>query len=115
MTDFCLLFLSEDTVVTDHVRSIVKECLQEADVHWTNPQDIDTNNNDYYDKFIEESDENFSDRQNNFIYTKVNIECFVLSGSVHRCKLLDACPSLMSRTKSLLSLSICLLFPSIRC
>lgn len=64
--------MKEDTVVTDHVRSIVKECLQEADVHWTNPQDIDTNNNDYYDKFIEESDENFSDRQNNFIYTKMS-------------------------------------------
>ena len=39
-----ILFLGE-TVITDHVRSIVRECLQEADVKWISSHEPDINGN----------------------------------------------------------------------
>ena len=63
---FCLLFLSGDTVVTDHVRSIVRECLQEADVQWTTSQEADANNNNYYSEGFHE-DEQFLDERDNLV------------------------------------------------
>ncbi|PFX19137.1 hypothetical protein AWC38_SpisGene16452 [Stylophora pistillata] len=38
-----------ETVITDHVRSIVRECLQEADVKWTSSYQPDINDNHMYD------------------------------------------------------------------
>ena len=49
-------FSSGNTVITDHVRSIVRECLQEADVPWGSSTETDVNNNlnykeeDYWDE-----------------------------------------------------------------
>ena len=49
-------FPSGNTVITDHVRSIVRECLQEADVPWGSSTETDVNNNlnykeeDYWDE-----------------------------------------------------------------
>ena len=52
----CLLILydlfflfSGETVITDHVRSIVRECLQEADVKWTSSYEPDVNGNHLHD------------------------------------------------------------------
>ena len=52
----CLLILydlfflfSGETVITDHVRSIVQECLQEADVKWTSSYEPDINGNHLHD------------------------------------------------------------------
>ena len=61
----CLLFPSGDTVVTDHVRSIVRECLQEADVQWTMSQETDPNNNYYSEGFRE--NERFLDERDNLV------------------------------------------------
>lgn len=38
-----------ETVITDHVRSIVRECLQEADVKWTSSYEPDINGNHLHD------------------------------------------------------------------
>ncbi|XP_073227424.1 uncharacterized protein [Porites lutea] len=49
-------FTQGNTVITDHVRSIVRECLQEADVPWASSTETDVNNNlnykeeDYWDE-----------------------------------------------------------------
>ena len=34
---------SGETVITDHVRSIVRECLEEADVEWISSKEVDIN------------------------------------------------------------------------
>ena len=57
---------SGETVITDHVRSIVRECLQEADVQWISSQESDINGN-YYGKGYEE-DEQASDKQDDQVY-----------------------------------------------
>ena len=46
--DLFFLF-SGETVITDHVRSIVRECLQEADVKWTSSYELDINGNHSHD------------------------------------------------------------------
>ena len=45
----CFSFFSGETVITDHVRSIVRECLQEADVKWTSSPEPDMNGNHLHD------------------------------------------------------------------
>lgn len=57
----CIDF-SGETVITDHVRSIVRECLQEADVQWISSQESDINGNYYHGKGYEK-DEQASDKQ----------------------------------------------------
>ena len=44
---------SGETVITDHVRSIVRECLQEADVEWISSQERDINGNHYEKGYME--------------------------------------------------------------
>jgi len=60
-----LLLLIGDTIVTDHVRSIVRECLQEADVQWTSSHEADVNNN--YDDEESHEDEKFLDEQDSLV------------------------------------------------
>ena len=52
--------------MTDHVRSIVRECLQEADVQWTTSREADANNNSYYSEGFHE-DEQFLDERDNLV------------------------------------------------
>jgi len=58
--------------VTDHVRSIVKECLQEADVHWTSSYNTDPNNDDCGEEF--NGNNRFSDGRANLVgsYEKID-------------------------------------------
>lgn len=53
--------LSGETVITDHVRSIVRECLQEADVEWISSQKSNINGN-YYEKGCKEDEQALDDR-----------------------------------------------------
>lgn len=53
--------LSGETVITDHVRSIVRECLQEADVEWISSQKSYINGN-YYEKGCKEDEQALDDR-----------------------------------------------------
>jgi len=50
-----------ETVITDHVRSIVRECLQEADVQWISSQESDINGN-YYEKGYKEDEQALDER-----------------------------------------------------
>ena len=61
-----LCCFSGETVITDHVRSIVRECLQEADVQWISSQESDINGN-YYEKGYNE-DEQSSDERDDQVY-----------------------------------------------
>lgn len=51
--------------MTDHVRSIVRECLQEADVHWTSSYSTDPNNDDCGEQF--NGNNRFSDGRANLV------------------------------------------------
>ena len=52
---------SGETVITDHVRSIVRECLQEADVQFISSQEPDINAN-YHDNGYKELEQASDDR-----------------------------------------------------
>lgn len=58
-----LLCFSGETVITDHVRSIVRECLQEADVRWISSQEPDINAN-YYEEGYKEVEQALDDSDN---------------------------------------------------
>ena len=47
------------------MRSIVRECLQEADVQWTSPQEADVNNNRMLEEFNEV--DQFLDERDNLV------------------------------------------------
>ena len=51
-----LCCFSGETVITDHVRSIVRECLQEADVQWISSQESDINGS-YYEEGCKEDEQ----------------------------------------------------------
>ena len=53
--------ISGETVVTDHVRSIVRECLQEADVQWISSQECDINGS-YYEEGYKEDEQTLYER-----------------------------------------------------
>lgn len=57
---------SGETVITDHVRSIVRECLQEADVQWISSQESDINGN-YYEKGYKEDEQALDERDDQVI------------------------------------------------
>lgn len=79
--------IREDTVVTDHVRSIVRECLQEADVHWTSSYSSDPNNDDCGEEF--NGNNRFSDGRANLVnpdFSELRINS-AFSESVQDCQL----------------------------
>ena len=73
---FCFA-LSGETVITDHVRSIVRECLQEADVQFISSQEPDINAN-YYEKGYTEAEQASDDRNDQVPYYMNFCDTFIL-------------------------------------
>lgn len=66
-----LPFFSGETVITDHVRSIVRECLQEADVNWTSSYQPDINDNHMYDTTgIDDVEQPLEENADNLVFIK---------------------------------------------
>lgn len=57
----------------------MRECLQEADVHWTSSYNTDTNNNDCNEEFNE--DNRFSDGRVNLVGNSDKVNSFFIESA----------------------------------
>ena len=75
--------------MTDHVRSIVRECLQEADVHWTSSYNTDPNNYDCGEEF--NGNNRFSDERANLVGNYEKLDALFHRKCIYRYQMTFTC------------------------